>query len=181
MKIMKPLNNSARTSLVAVFAAMFLAIFLSPRASDAAEWEVVYMADTGGSRLWQTDDPAQAIEIVARVFSPDGVALVTSCRPAPPGAHYLTIGQSGEPDGPTFIDHSSQITFIVDSLDPRSASAPEYSQSAYDVLVPNELLREMAAGEQLVMRYGAGPQQRKVFSLRGAHRALNAVNCNPSG
>ena len=147
--------------------------------SEAGEWEILYMADTGGSRLWVTDDPAEATQIIARVVSPDFAVLLTSCRVATSGMSYLSIGEKGAANGPQFMDESSAVSFQVDDNQPYAVSAPEYFQSAFYVTVPDVLLREMVVGTRLVMDYGAEAHQRKIFTLRGSQRALNAVDCNP--
>jgi hypothetical protein len=165
-----------RKSVIGTMAALLIA-YAGP--SEAGEWEILYMADTGGSRLWVTDDPAEATQIIARVVSPDFVVLLTSCRVATSGMSYLSIGEKGAADGPQFMDESSTVSFRVDDNQPYAVSAPEYFQSAFYVAVPDGLLREMAFGTRVVMDYGAESHQRKIFTLRGSRRALNAVDCNP--
>ncbi|MBL4929391.1 hypothetical protein [Fuscibacter oryzae] len=163
-----------------LYAAVFaVVLFYLPAPLEAGEWQVLYMADTGGSRLWATDDPAEATEIIARVISPDFAVLSTSCQKAPSGFTYLSIGQSGSTDGPEFMNASSFVSFQVDEKPPHHAARPEYIQSTFHVAVSNKLLMEMAAGSRLVMRYGSEPYQRKIFTLRGSQNALNKVDCNP--
>lgn len=154
-------------------------LFVQAAPSEAGEWETLYMADTGGSRLWVTDDRAEATQVVARVVSPDFAVLLTSCRMAPTGMSYLIIGETGATDGPQWMDQTSSVSFHVDDSQRYAASAPEYLQSSFHVAVPDALLMEMAAGSRLVMSFGAEPYQRKIFTLRGSQQALNAVDCNP--
>ena len=179
MRLFKGSKNMQKRTVISRGIALSAVLFALSTSADAGEWEVLYLADTGGSRLWVTDDPAEATEIQARVISPDFAVLVSSCRSAPTGMSYLSIGQSGEPAGPSYLDESSKVSFKVDENPFQPASKLEFFQSAYDVLIPNALLMEMASGTKVVMRYGPAAHERKVFTLRGAMRALNAVDCNP--
>lgn len=171
------MNLQFKLKILIKFIVIFL--FILPRASYGGQWENLYLADTVGSRLFTTNDPAEATIITARVVSPDFVILNTSCRSAPRGFTYLGIGQEGEIEGPSFINNNSAISFQVDKNAKCAASKPEFLQSAYLVAIPNRCLREMAAGTRLILRYGPENFQRKIFSLKGAMKALNAVDCNP--
>lgn len=150
---------------------------LNANAARAEAWINLYMADTGGSRLWQTDDPAEATYVYAAVDSPDGVRLIVNCR-GDNSDTWISIGEIGGTQGPTFLSPTSEVLFSVDKKGWRSAANLQYVQSSYQMTIPNSLVREIAAGRTLVMSYGPDAYQRKVFSLSGARRALNAVDCN---
>ncbi|MFV0301104.1 MAG: hypothetical protein ACK5IP_09550 [Paracoccus sp. (in: a-proteobacteria)] len=159
-----------------VFAAATTILF-GACAANAEGWQNLYMADTGGSRLWQTNDPAEASYVYAAVDSPDGARLIVKC-PGQPGETWITIGQVGSVDGPGFLNERSSVSFSADKQTWRTVGNFGYSQSSYSMTVPDTLVREMATGRTLVMKYGNQPNQRKIFSLTGARRALNAVDCN---
>ncbi|MDO5642744.1 MAG: hypothetical protein Q4G26_10225 [Paracoccus sp. (in: a-proteobacteria)] len=153
-----------------------LAALLLPLSAGAEGWQNLYMADTGGSRMMQTDDPAQADEILAAVDSADGARLIVTC-PAQDGQIWVQIGQLESTDGPDYLDGDSVVSFSVDGAAPVAAEPRGFMQSAYHATVPEALIASLKAGKLLVMRYGPGADAQKEFSLSGSARALDAAKC----
>lgn len=157
--------------------AAFSSIFIAAAGSAYADpWVSIYMTDTGGSRLWQTDDPGEALYVWASVTSPNGAVLGVQC-PYSPSYTTVTIGQSGIVDGLNYLSNNSSIYFSVDGNTRYLARDVRYMQSSYSMAVPNELIREMASGSSLVVSFGPNRSDRRVFTLRGSHRAINAIDC----
>lgn len=159
---------------ISAFSALLLA---SAGSAHAGPWTNIYMVDTGGSRLWQTDDPAEASYVWATVTSPNGTVLSVQC-PTSPGMTEIVIGQRGNIDGPNYLSNNSIVYFIVDNGTQHQAIDLHYSQSSYSMSVPNRLIREMANGKTLIMSYGASRSDKKIFSLRGSQTAISAIDCS---
>ena len=164
--------DSTMKSLAAL-AVLFVSIAGSAQADP---WFNLYLADTGGSRLMQTNDPAEASYIYASVLSPDFVVLNVKC-PETNTSTRISVGQQGSIDGPSFLSNGSVITFSVDSGGSHRATRNHFLQGAYEMTVPNQLIREMVAGTRLVMSYGPDRFQKKIFTLRGSSAAINAIDC----
>lgn len=158
---------------ISAFSALLVA---SSGVAHAEPWTNIYMVDTGGSRLWQTDDPAEALYVWATVTSPNDTILVIQC-PTSPGMTGISIGQRGSVDGPNYLSNNSMVYFTVDSGTQHQAMDLHYIQSSYSMSVSNRLISEMANGTTLVMSYGPSRSDKRVFSLRGSHRAISAIDC----
>lgn len=153
------------------------AAFVAAAGSAYADpWSNLYMIDTGGSRLWQTDDPAEALYVWASVTSPNGAVLGVQC-PASSGLTAITLGQHGNPNGPNYLSDNSSVYFTVDNNRSHAARDVHYIQSSYSMTVPDRLIREMAAGTTLIMSYGPNRSDKRVFTLRGSNRAISAIDC----
>jgi len=162
---------------VKAISAISALLVASAGVAHAGPWTNIYMVDTGGSRLWQTDDPAEAMYVWATVTSPNGAVLGVKC-PSSPGMTAVTLGQQGNPDGPSYLSNNSNVYFTVDGGSQHQAQNIHYIQSSFSMAVPNQLIRDMATGTTLVMSYGPSRSDKKVFSLRGSNRALRAIDCS---
>lgn len=159
---------------ISAFSAVLIA---SAGAAHAGPWTNIYMVDTGGSRLWQTDDPAEALYVWATVTSPNETVLVVEC-PTSPGMTGISIGQRGSAYSPNYLSNNSRIYFNVDNGTQHQAMYMQNNQSSYSMSVPNRLIREMANGTTLVMSYGPSRSDKRVFSLKGSQRAISAIDCS---
>lgn len=150
---------------------------LLPLAPALAEgWQNLYMADTGGSRMMQTDNPAEADEILAAVDAADGARLIVTC-PAQDGQIWVQIGQTGSSDGPDYLNSDSVISFSVDGAAPVAGAPQGFMQSAYHATMPEGVIAAMASGKELVVTYGPAPAGQKVFTLSGSAQALSRAKC----
>lgn len=167
------LTLDIRMKSLAASAVLFVGMAGSAQADP---WFNLYLADTGGSRLMQTDDPAEAAYIYASVLSPDFVVLNVKC-PDTSTSTRISVGQQGRIDGPSFLSNRSVVTFAVDNGGSHHATNIHYSQGGYEMTVPNQLIREMVAGTRLTMSYGPDRFQKKMFTLRGSGAAIRAIDC----
>lgn len=158
---------------LAALAALFVGLAGSAQADP---WINLYLADTGGSRLMQTDDPAEAAYIYASVLSPDFVVLNVKC-PDSTISTRISVGQQGRIDGPSFLSNNSVVSFSVDNNRSYNATNVHFIQGGYDMTVPDQLIREMVAGARLTMSYGPDRFQKKFFTLKGSSAAINAIDC----
>jgi hypothetical protein len=158
---------------ISALSAVFVAV-AGPAYADP--WSNIYMTDTGGSRLLQTDDPAEALYVWASVTSPNGAVLVVQC-PYSSGLTTISLGQRGSIDGPNYLSNDSSVYFTVDDNRTHAARGLHYIQGSYSMTIPNQLLQEMAEGITLVMSYGPTRSDKRVFTLSGSNRAISAIDC----
>jgi hypothetical protein len=147
----------------AVRAVGWIGVLLVAGSAQAEGWDVMYLANQGGTRLMQVK-PSQATQVDAFVMA-DGYLLGVDCQ-------NLRISQEGEP----FLGDAIRVELAFDGGPPVALGTMDYAGGAYSMEMP-PMIRELFFAENRVEFRAPDDDLTVMFSMKGFRKAWEKMGC----